>query len=105
MILWRNIEKLSIFIILILTPDFPYFYYMLGGNLEMFPWWRQKQAFCLSPGRLLLRIVYKSMQTDGRTNTPSDERTHKQIKSQFINTGFVSLDVVNMGVKMKDKFY
>ena len=45
------------------------------------------------------------MQTDGRTNTPSDERTHEQIKSQFINTGFVSLDVVNMGVKMKDKFY
>ena len=25
--------KLSIFIILILTPDFPHFYYMLGGNL------------------------------------------------------------------------
>ena len=25
--------KLSIFIILIPTPDFPYFYYMLGGNL------------------------------------------------------------------------
>ena len=33
MILWRNIEKLSIFIILILTPDFPHFYDMLGGNL------------------------------------------------------------------------
>ena len=26
-------EKLSIFIILIPTPDFPHFYYMLGGNL------------------------------------------------------------------------
>ena len=25
--------KLSIFIILIPTPDFPHFYYMLGGNL------------------------------------------------------------------------
>ena len=33
MTLWRNIEKLSIFIILITTPDFPHFYYMLGGNL------------------------------------------------------------------------
>ena len=33
MILWRNIEILSIFIILIPTPDFPHFYYMLGGNL------------------------------------------------------------------------
>ena len=30
MILWRNIE---IFHILIPTPDFPHFYYMLGGNL------------------------------------------------------------------------
>ena len=30
MILWRNIIH---FIILILTPDFPHFYYMLGGNL------------------------------------------------------------------------
>ena len=59
----------------------------------MFLWWRLKQAFCLSPGRLLLRIVYKFMQTDGRTNTPSDERMHEQIKSQF-NKGFVSLDVV-----------
>ena len=26
-------SKLSIFIILIPTPNFPYFYYMLGGNL------------------------------------------------------------------------
>ena len=33
MILWRNIEKLSIVIIFIPTPDFPNFYYMLGGNL------------------------------------------------------------------------
>ena len=33
MILWRNIEKVSIFIILIPTPDLPHFYYMLGGNL------------------------------------------------------------------------
>ena len=32
MILWRNV-KLSIFIILIPTPDFPHFHYMLGGNL------------------------------------------------------------------------
>ena len=28
--------KLSIFIILIPTPDFPHFYYMLGGNLGSF---------------------------------------------------------------------
>ena len=27
--------KLSIFIILIPTPDFPHFYYMLGGNLGL----------------------------------------------------------------------
>ena len=33
MILWRNIEIFSLFIILIPTPDFPHFYYMLGGNL------------------------------------------------------------------------
>ena len=36
MILWKNIENfhfLSLFIILIPTPDFPHFYYMLGGNL------------------------------------------------------------------------
>ena len=36
MILWRYIENfhfLSLFIILIPTPDFPHFYYMLGGNL------------------------------------------------------------------------
>ena len=33
MILWRNTENYSIFIILIPTPDFPHFYYMLGGNL------------------------------------------------------------------------
>ena len=33
MILWKNIENISIFIILILTPNFPHFYYMLGGNL------------------------------------------------------------------------
>ena len=38
MILWINIENfhfLSLFIILIPTPDFPHFYYMymLGGNL------------------------------------------------------------------------
>ena len=32
MILWRNIEKKSIFIILIPTPDFPHFYYVLDGN-------------------------------------------------------------------------
>ena len=33
MILWRNIETYPFFIILIPTPDFPHFYYMLGGNL------------------------------------------------------------------------
>ena len=33
MILWRYIQKLSIFIILIQTPDFPHFYDRLGGNL------------------------------------------------------------------------
>ena len=33
MILWRNIEIFHFFIILIPTPDFPQFYYMLGGNL------------------------------------------------------------------------
>ena len=33
MILQRNIEKKFIFIILIPTPDFPHFYYMLGRNL------------------------------------------------------------------------
>ena len=33
MILLRKKLKLSIFIILIPTPDFPHFYYMLGGNL------------------------------------------------------------------------
>ena len=38
MILWRNIEiskKNSLLIILIPTPDFPHFYYMLGGNLGL----------------------------------------------------------------------
>ena len=34
MILWRNTENYPFFIILIPTPDFPYFYYMLGGNLR-----------------------------------------------------------------------
>ena len=33
MILWRNIDFSPLFIILIKTPDFPNFYYMLGGNL------------------------------------------------------------------------
>ena len=33
MILWRNIENYHFFIILLPTPDFPHFYYMLGGNL------------------------------------------------------------------------
>ena len=33
MILWRNIENYTFFIILIPTPAFPPFYYMLGGNL------------------------------------------------------------------------
>ena len=33
MILWRNIEFFSLFIVLIPNPDFPHFYYMLGGNL------------------------------------------------------------------------
>ena len=33
MILWRNIEFFSLFIILIQTLDFPHVYYMLGGNL------------------------------------------------------------------------
>ena len=33
MILWRKTVKISIFIILISTPDFPHFYYILGGNL------------------------------------------------------------------------
>ena len=33
MILWRNIEIFLLFFILIPTPDFPHFYYMLGGNL------------------------------------------------------------------------
>ena len=33
MVLWRNIVFFSPFIILIPTPDFPHFYYMLGGNL------------------------------------------------------------------------
>ena len=33
MILWRNIANYNFFIILIPTPDFPHFYYMLGGNL------------------------------------------------------------------------
>ena len=33
MVLWRNFEKLSIFIIFIPSPDFPHFCYMLGGNL------------------------------------------------------------------------
>ena len=33
MILWRNIDFFQLFIILIPTPDFPHFYYMLGGNL------------------------------------------------------------------------
>ena len=33
MILWRNIENYPFFTFLIPTPDFPHFYYMLGGNL------------------------------------------------------------------------
>ena len=33
MILWRNIEIFLSFFILIPTPDFPQFYYMLVGNL------------------------------------------------------------------------
>ena len=33
MILWRNVEIIHFFIILIPTPDFPHFHYMLGGNL------------------------------------------------------------------------
>ena len=33
MILWRNIGIFSLFIILIPTPDFSHFYYMLDGNL------------------------------------------------------------------------
>ena len=33
MILWRNIEIFHFFLILIPIPDFPHFYYMLGGNL------------------------------------------------------------------------
>ena len=33
MILWRNIEIFHFLINLIPTADFPYFYYMLGGNL------------------------------------------------------------------------
>ena len=33
MILWRNNEDYHFFIILIPTPDFSLFYYMLGGNL------------------------------------------------------------------------
>ena len=33
MILWRNIENFHFFIILIPTPDFPNFYYMLGAKL------------------------------------------------------------------------
>ena len=32
MILWRKL-KITYFIIFILTPDFPHFYCMLGGNL------------------------------------------------------------------------
>ena len=35
MILLRNIENHSIFILLIPIPDFPNFYYMLGGNLGL----------------------------------------------------------------------
>ena len=31
--IYGEILNLSIFIILIPTPDFPHFYYMLGGNL------------------------------------------------------------------------
>ena len=34
MILWRNIENYHFLIILIPTPDFPHFYYMLGANLR-----------------------------------------------------------------------
>ena len=34
MILWRNIEIFLSFFILIPTPDFLHFYYMLGGNLR-----------------------------------------------------------------------
>ena len=33
MILWREYRIFSLFIILIPTPDFPHFYYMLGRNL------------------------------------------------------------------------
>ena len=33
MILWRNIDFFSLFIILDPTPDFPHFYHILGGNL------------------------------------------------------------------------
>ena len=33
MILWRNIEIYSLLSFLVPTPDFPHFYYMLGGNL------------------------------------------------------------------------
>ena len=57
MILWRNIENYPFFIILISTPDFPHFYYMLGGNVgsllygnvsvmifkNMVDWWMDKK--------------------------------------------------------------
>ena len=33
MILWRNTENYPFFIILIPTPDFPHFNYLLGRNL------------------------------------------------------------------------
>ena len=33
MILWRNIDFFSIFIILIPTPEFPHYHNMLGGNM------------------------------------------------------------------------
>ena len=36
MFVWRNIENNQIFINSIPNPDFPHFYYMLGGNLGSF---------------------------------------------------------------------
>ena len=46
MILWRNIEKKSRLIILIPTPDFPHFYYMLGGNLGSLLYGDVSVIFC-----------------------------------------------------------
>ena len=77
---YGEILKLIIFVILISTPDFPYFYYMLGGNLGSLLYGDVSVMFVTSDAKHLIAKA-NTAEKNGHNRTETRSKTDRNKKS------------------------